>query len=200
MALLGALALCAAGLPAEAAGQIPHLDRLRSAFPPGILNRIEQIVKEAEKAGVPPSLLVDKALEGAAKGVAPGRVVSTLSSYAGRLRKARGLVGSRVGPNGLTAAADALDRGVSGGAIRTLAKGGSGDLSIRLIVFGDLRSAKVSEKRAQDLVRAAAARGYKGDRLLSVSAAVRRRIRQGAKPDEAASAVLEQLSGERPLN
>lgn len=52
-------------------------------------DEIELLFNEAEQAGIPPSLLMERLKEGAAKGVPPGRLVSALRSEKERLVTAR---------------------------------------------------------------------------------------------------------------
>lgn len=176
-------------LPAALAGQDARLDRIRQAYPAEVASRIEAILADAEAMNVPVEPLVSKALEGAAKGVPGERVVTALSSYAGRLEEAASLVGGDRDADDVVAAADALKRGVPSQAVRSLAGGSSGDVAIPLVVLGDLIEAGVPVDGAYDVVEDALARRPRAEELLAIPAAVRRLIREGKLPDEAASAV-----------
>ena len=80
------------------------------------------------------------------------------------------------------AAAEALRRGVPRDAIRSVGDRdrGARDLAVPLIVLSDLTEAGVPTENALEMVNSAMDRGTRGDQMLGLSAAVRRRIQQGA--------------------
>lgn len=169
--------LVAAQAPAQdAAGR-----RLEEAFGPEHAARIREMAREAREDGVPPVLIARKAFEGAAKGYPPDRIVSALESYSLRLREASGLLGESRRPATIAAAAEALRRGVPADAIRSLTTGerAARDMTVPLIVLGDLTTAGVPTEDALGIVGDAIDRGVRGDRMLGFSAAVRRRIERG---------------------
>lgn len=191
---MGFLALGAMALrPVGAAGQEPELERLEASLPPGTAASLWSVIEEAREEGIPSSLLVDKALEGAAKGVTGERLVSAVGAYAERLRAARSLVGPDVDATGLVAAADALRRGVPAGLVRSLAREHPASFDMLLIVYGDLLQEGVPADEAYGVVDAAARQGVRGDDLLSLPGAVRRLIREGARPVDAAAAIESDL-------
>jgi len=169
------------GAPAPASAQETSR-RLEDAMPPEYAARVREIAREAGEAGVPPGLIARKAFEGVAKGYPPDRVVSALDAYAGRLREATGLLGPDPRPASLAAAAEALRRGVPPDAIRSMAgrQEGRRDLAVPLIVLTDLTEAGVPTENALEMVGAAMDRGARGDQMLGLSAAIRRRMQQGA--------------------
>ncbi len=183
--LLGLLLLPAGILSA----QEPHRERLRGSYPAEAVEQIEGIVAEAEGAGVPSDPLIAKALEGAAKGVPAQRVVVALRSYAARLREAAGLVGTGQDASVIVVAADALRRGVPPDAVRTLARERHREFAVPVVVLGDLVEAGVPAGRAYGVVQDAIAQERTADELLAIPAAVRRLMREGQGPDEAAAAV-----------
>ena len=163
--------------------------RIRRVFPPAAAERIEAIVQDSRASGVPADALLSKALEGAAKGVPADRVIAVLSEYATRLGEARGLVGSGRGADEVVAAADALRRGVPPDAVQAVAEARAGDAAVPLIVLGDLMEAGVPVEQARQVVSEALQRGGADEQLLAIPGAVRRMIRDGRGPGEAASAV-----------
>lgn len=169
--------------------QEPRLERLRQSYPAEAVQQIEGIVAEAEGAGVPSDPLIAKALEGAAKGVPAERVVAALRSYAARLREAAALVGAPQDASGIVVAADALRRGVPADAVRTLARERHREFTVPVVVLGDLVEAGVPAERAYGVVQDAIAQERTADELLAIPAAVRRLMREGQGPDEAAAAV-----------
>lgn len=188
-ALLAATLLLPLGLQAQ---EERRWERVQQAYTEQETARIREVVREAARHGVPAEPILDKALEGAAKGVPPAMVLSALGDYAGRLERA----GALVGPDGsraeLVAAADALRRGVPEGAIRDVSAG-PGDGAIALVVLGDLMEMEVPVERAREVVADALERGARGEDLLTVPAAVRRLIREGVLPPEAATRVQEAM-------
>ena len=172
----------AVGSPAPVTGQDRDARRLEDAMPAEYAAQVREIASEAREAGVPPGLIARKAFEGVAKGYPPDRVVSALDAYAGRLREARGLLGPDRRPASLAAAAEALRRGVPRDAIRAMGarERGARDLAVPLIVLSDLTEAGVPTENALEMVNSAMDRGTRGDQMLGLSAAVRRRMQQGA--------------------
>jgi hypothetical protein len=161
--------------------------RLEESLPEGAVNRIREMSRELAEAGIPPQLIRRKALEGVAKGVPPDRIVTALEAYSGRLHEAKGLLGPE--PNGasLAAAAEAVRRGVPPEAIRGLAREqgsrqGAGGLAVPLLVLGDLTEAGVPTDQAFGAVQEAMRRGAPEQGMMNLSAAVRRRVRQGEDP------------------
>ena len=182
-ALIALIALViAVGAPARVSAQETDARRLEDAMPSEYAAQVREIAREAREAGVPQGLIARKAFEGVAKGYPPERVVSALGAYAGRLREARDILGPDHRPASLAAAAEALRRGVPRDAIRSMAgreRGGRG-LAVPLIVLSDLTEAGVPTENALEMVNSAMDRGTRGDRMLGLSAAVRRRMQQGA--------------------
>jgi len=196
------IALCVAALfalPALLPAQQSARDRLRAALPPEAAARVEAIAARAARQGVPPRLIVGKALEGAAKGVPPERIVLAVAALAGRLGEARALLGPDRPPSTLMAAAEASRRGVPADVIRTLSRRHQGDIAIPLIVLGELSRSGVPVDRALGVIDSAYERGQRGERLLGFSAAVRRRIARGENPQRAAEIVARRIREGRRL-
>lgn len=164
-----------------------RMTRLQERLGEEATERMREIVQRAEQRGVPSGPLLDKALEGAAKGVPAERVTAALSAYADRLGRGAELLGSEAPSSEVVAATDALSRGVSEEAVREVARAApSGGRAIPLVVLGDLAEAGVPVERAVGVVREALERGHAGEALLEVPARVRRMVRQGVSPAEAA--------------
>jgi hypothetical protein len=179
------------GSPLPLSGQDRDARRLDDAMPAEYAAQVREIAREAREAGVPPGLIARKAFEGVAKGYPPERVISALDAYAGRLREARDLLGPDRRPASLAAAAEALRRGVPRDAIRSMGdrERGARDLAVPLIVLSDLTEAGVPTENALEMVNSAMDRGTRGDQMLGLSAAVRRRMQQGADWQTAVDAV-----------
>lgn len=189
-ALLTMVLLVAVGSPAAAQG---GAERLRGSFPTEAVGRIQAIADRAERDGIPSRLVVEKALEGAAKGASPEQVISTLSGYVDQLRAARQLVGAEVRPDVLVSAVEALRRGASREDVRVLAADRPPDLAMALLVLGDLAEEGASGAAARSLIQTAVQEGWRGDRLLSLPGAVRRLVRDGTPPAEAVARTEEAL-------
>lgn len=174
------------------------LERVRGAFDAASAARIEELAASAAEAGVPRRILLDKALEGAAKGVPAERVVPALSTYSERLVQARGILGEQVGASALVAGADALQKGVSTDHLRSVARA-DGDQEISIVVLGDLVDAGIPADRAVEVVSAALEQGRTGQGLLAVPSEVRGMLRQGMPPAEAATEIQRRIrAGELP--
>jgi hypothetical protein len=171
-----------------------RLRQMRDHFGPAVSARIDDVLASARKAGVPEDVLITKALEGAAKGVPGTRVVEALRSYSERLQRADRLLGGSAGSPILVAAADALQKGVDPNAVGEVGRAAGGD-PLPLVVLGDLRDAGVPVDQAVEVVRQALKQGRHGDQLLEVSAEVRRAIRAGKPPGQAAQEVGRALQG-----
>lgn len=174
------------------------LERVRGAFDAASAARIEELAASAAEAGVPRRILLDKALEGAAKGVPAERVVSALSTYSERLVQARGILGEQVGASVLVAGADALQKGVSTDHLRSVVRA-NGNQEISIVVLGDLVDAGLPADRAVEVVSAALEQGRTGQGLLAVPSEVRGMLRQGMPPAEAATEIQRRIrAGELP--
>ena len=163
-------------------GQEAGSRRIEDALPAEYAAQVRAIARQAREAGVPPGLIARKTFEGVAKGYPPERIVSALDAYAGRLREATTLLGRDRRPGSVAAAAEALRRGVPPDAIRSMAgrETRGRDLAVPLIVLADLQEAGVPTQNALEMVNSALDRGARGEQMLGLSSAIRRRMRQGA--------------------
>ena len=191
----GTAALVVAAAPPEARAQDADAARLEDVLPAEHAARVRQMAMEARDAGVPPGLVIRKAVEGAAKGYPPERIVAALEGYSARLREATGLVGRDQRPEAVAAAAEALRRGVPANAIRGVAEHNRDgrSMAVPLIVLSDLTEAGVPADNALEMVNSAIDRGARGDQMLAMSAAVRRRMRQGDDWRSAIEAVRQRV-------
>lgn len=149
--------------------------------------RLSRIARTAQENGVPAQLIRQKVMEGVSKGVRGQRLESAIADYARRLVAARSLLGPGASPAVLDAAAEATARGVPPARIRSFADSNRDQrrVVVGLRVIAELREAGVPTNPAVRAVQAALDRGVSGERLFSLSAAVRRRVRQGESPTNA---------------
>lgn len=162
-------------------------EQLRARLGPEAAGRLRTIVDRAAERGAPAGPLLDKALEGAAKGVPVDRIAPALEAFAGRLERSAGLVGPPASADAVVAGADALSRGVPAGEVRRVARSAPADgRAVPLVVLGDLVEAGVPAGRAADVVGEAVRGGRSQQELLRIPGRVRRMIRQGVPPARAA--------------
>lgn len=190
-------ALVLTGPASAGAQELRGFERLDDRLSPATVDRLQGIAQRAERAGVPPELLRRKAMEGVSKGVTGTRLEEAIEAYARRLGTARELAGPDAGPDLLAAVADAAERGVPPRRIRAFVSANPNPVrsTVGLRVLGDLRDLGVPDAEAARGVSAALDRGMRGERLLAVSAAVRRRIAAGEDPVDALHAEVDVRRG-----
>src|SRR5687768_16484202 len=104
---LAFVTMLVSGSLSQASAQEPRLSRL----PEAARTQVDAILAAAGTAGLPAEPLVDRALEGAAKGASPERIVAAVSQLLERLRIARLAFGESASGAELTAGASALRAG-----------------------------------------------------------------------------------------
>ena len=187
--IVGVALLAGTSTSAYAQDDRPAIDaeRLRNRLAPETIDRLTRIAARAQQNGVPPQLIRRKVTEGVSKGVRGARLERAIEGYARRLVAARNLLGPGARPEVLDAAAQATEHGVPPNRIRDFAAANRDPRRavLGLRVIGELRDAGVPTDRAVRAVQSALDRGLNGERLLALSAAVRRRVRQGESPTDA---------------
>ncbi|HEX4681705.1 MAG TPA: hypothetical protein VH277_03290 [Gemmatimonadaceae bacterium] len=165
---------------------------------------VNAIVDSARLAKLPTAPLVDKALEGAAKGFDGTRITSAVHQTMLRMGSARRTLGPSASADEIKAASSALDAGVSE---RDLARlrtaSGRRPLTMRLTVLTDLIGRQVPIPTATELVVQLARSGVKDPDLTMFQRNVRADIDHGADPAAAATTrarglVLRGSSGSKP--
>lgn len=191
--LVAAVLLVAA--PMAPAQQGDDLARVRAKFPAASIERLETILAEASRDGVPRELLAEKAVEGVAKGHRPEVVIRAVSTLADELRATVRLLGRDTPPAGLEKATDAIRHGVGTDAVRRLARTSPQDFPLFLQAIEDLLHAGVALEIAQGVVLDAASRGMRSQEVLALPQTLRRMVREGNTPVEAATAIRRSLTG-----
>lgn len=196
---LGVLAILGAGMVPVLAGSAigaqvnGNLARARAVLPPDAMRDLERAVEAARSRGLPTEPLVDKALEGAAKGVPVERILAVVGQLLEELERAHALLAASgtPAPADVTAVADAIRRGVPEEAIRSLHSGSAPGEPIALAVhtLADLLDRGVPVDAALDVFSAWRSHGARSETLRELPAAVERLIREGALPAQAAAAV-----------
>ena len=186
----GALLLLLA-LPAPLLSQTTDLEEVLSGYTAAEAARLEGFIAEPRWDGFPTELLLEHTAEGAAKGVGADRLLAALEEYAERIDQAHKILGKRATATSLEATADVLGRGVPEDVVRTVAAVNRRDdhLTASMVALGDLVAAGVPPDQAENLLLDAANRRQDNDDVLGLPAQVRRWIRQGYQPTDAAAEV-----------
>lgn len=182
MTLRALVYLIAAAAPLAA--QAPRA-RLAGRVPPATLEALDSIVEDAARTGLPTEPLIQKALEGGAKGEAADRIVTAVGASAAQLRSARALLSSAgesapTDPREVSAVAAALARGVSPQLVGRLSAALPGEpTGPALHAVADLVGHGFQEDSAVDLMVEAARLGLRGLRFLDVAAAAVQELQRG---------------------
>jgi hypothetical protein len=186
------LAFAGTGLAAQESAR----ERAQRTLAPQIFEQLSLLAAEMSTSGVPDEPLYVKALEGAAKRVPPERLVPAVREYAARLGEARLAFGAGAPVPLLVAGADALQRGVSREALRSLPSDRPRS-PMAVLALAELLEAGVPMGRALEILREAMAQRTADDGMLDISARVRQLIRQGVAPQDAVDRVRRALLRER---
>ncbi|HSD31044.1 MAG TPA: hypothetical protein VLB49_03980 [Gemmatimonadales bacterium] len=188
LTLLSLVAFMAPGL----AAQEDVSARLQGRVSPAVATAVSALVDSARARGLPATPLVDKALEGAVKGVPAERIVpavrtvlSQLDASAGALRAA-GVAAP--GEQSIEAGAFAIAAGLAVSDVSAIA--GAADrehpTAVALEVAGALAALGVPRPEAVSLVRAEIQSGRPLGELVSLPAQVQAAMAGGATPAAAA--------------
>ncbi len=160
-------------------------------YPAAEAARLEAFIMQPRWDGFPTELLLEHTAEGAVKGVRADRLLAALEEYAERIDWAHKILGERATITSLEATADVLGRGVPEVVVRTVAAVNPRDdhLTASMVALGDLVAAGVPPEEAENLLLDAATRRHDNDDVLGLPARVRRWIRQGYQPTDAAAEV-----------
>lgn len=184
----------AAQLPADWASRLPH----------EAVGAIEELVAVAAAEGLPTESLIQKALEGTAKSVAPERIVAAVRLQRATLRDARFLLAGVVAPavpdaRELEAVAFALHRGLPPGQITRLLLASPADRrEVALEVAADIVAHGYAADAAADLVAAALSRQVTRRALTALPRAVTLELQRGLPPAEALSRTRARIVGGEP--
>ncbi|WP_419161371.1 hypothetical protein [Candidatus Palauibacter sp.] len=140
--------------------------------------RTLSVIEAGVRDGLPRGLLIDKAMEGVAKGMDPEVVLTAVNTFAEELRAAAAVVGPEAEPIALEKAADALRRGVARGLLATLGRDRPADFAILVVSLEELLDAGVELELAEDLVRYAVSQEFDSDAVLRLPASVKLLVRE----------------------
>ena len=162
--------------------------RLSARLDKPTLVAVNAIVDSARVAKLPTAPLVDKALEGAAKGSDGENIIMAVRQLSVRMGSAKRALASNATPDEINAAASALDVGISARDLARLrAVAGKQPVTVPLTVLTDLVGQKVPIATATNLVLQFARSGVKDSDLALFQRNVRSDVDQGADPTVAAT-------------
>ncbi len=190
--LIAALLLMAAA-PANA--QEP---RLAGRLPEPARAQVDGILAAARAGGLPTEPLVDRALEGAAKGAPPALIVTAVTRLLDELMAVRGAFGQAASTAELTAGASALRAGATAKALGELRSRRAGrPLTVAAAVLADLVATGVPADSAVGAVLALASDADDAD-YLAFRRNVQRDVALGASPAAALGVRLRGLGDMAP--
>ena len=179
--------------------QTDDLVRVRALLGEGATSQIEAAIQLGLADGLPRNLLVDKAIEGAAKGMGSEVILAAVDTLTDELRRAGTVVGLDADEVHLEKAADGLRSGLDQSFLVELYRENSEDFAMVVVALEDLLRTGVTVRAAQNMLRDASSRGLRVNELLRLPANVRRLVREGRTPFEAVRSVRASMrSGRRP--
>jgi hypothetical protein len=161
--------------------------RLKERLRPGAATMVTAIIDSTRSAGIPAEPLIQKALQGAAKGAADERIANAVRRLAGDLNTARGALGTQASVAELEAGASAIHAGAKPVDLAKLRKARPRQpLVIALATLSDLVSRGVPVDVAATAVTTLVSRGAQDDEIIRMQRAVDRDINAGVAPASAA--------------
>ena len=162
--------------------------RLAARLDKPTFTAVNAVIDSARLAKLPTAPLVNKALEGAAKGSDGPKIVLAVHQLSMRMSAARKVLGTSAAPDDIKVAATALDVGVSTRDLAILhAAVGKRPMTMPLEVLTDLIGRDVPVPTATNLVLQLERAGVKDADLSLFQRNVRADIERGAEPSAAAS-------------
>jgi hypothetical protein len=167
--------------------------RLAGRLSPEVIALVRQLAADAAARGLPVDPLIQKAIEGGAKGVAPDRVITAVRGVAALLDAAAGALRegglTPLDTEAIAAGAFALNAGLRGQDVATLARASrsSDGAAVTLRVAGTLSALGVPAEETVALVRETIRAGRKPGDLLALPGQVQAEIARGATPAQAAA-------------
>lgn len=163
---------------------------------PAIRSAVAPTLDTARRAGLPVGPLIDKALEGQAKGAPADRIAIALRGLAARMGVARDALGSTATPMDLAAGASALRAGASP-AVLTALRGARPQqpLAVPLGVIAELVARGVSPDTASSTVLALARKGATDANLVTLRQDVDQDLAAGVAPSVSAVEHAADLGG-----
>jgi len=175
--IVGAVVLVSA-VPSTTAAQE---QRLEGRLPDEQRAQVDSILGAARAGNLPTEPLVDRALEGAAKGAAGDLIVRAVVRLAGELQTAQAAFGGGASAGELAAGASAIRAGASRSDLAQLRERRDGELTVAAAVLADLVAVGVPSDTAISAVLALAS-GLADSDYVAFRRNVERDIELGASP------------------
>jgi len=178
--------------------------RLDRRVSPEVQRAVQGIAADAAAHGLPVDPLVQKAIEGAAKGVPGDRVIAAVRALAGRLGQAMAAAREAgiAAPAGdvVEGGADALNAGFSGRQVSDLVRVSQPpqDPALTLRVAATLAALGVPTTQAFQLVEGMISAGRSPSDLLGLPGQVQTGVARGATPAQAAAGLARAAGGAPP--
>ncbi len=179
--LVFAAVILVSAVPSSAAAQE---QRLEGRLPDEQRAQVDSILAAAQAGNLPTEPLVDRALEGAAKGAAGDLIVRAVVRLAGELQTAQAAFGAGASPGELAAGASAIRAGASQSDLAELRERRVGELTMAAAVLADLVAVGVPSDTAISAVLALASDIADSD-YVAFRRNVERDIELGASPASA---------------
>jgi hypothetical protein len=187
--------LLLAGSALRLAAQADVTARLDGRVPPEVARAVAEVATSAAGRGLPVEPLVQKAIEGGAKGVPADRVVAAVRALAAQLDAAAGALRSggitSPGAEVVEGGAYALSAGLNGKQVTDLARASQRpyDPALMLRVAATLAALGVPPRATLDLVRDMIRAGRAPADILSLPTQVQAGVARGATPAQAARGI-----------
>jgi hypothetical protein len=178
--------------------------RLDGRVSPQVRQAVVKIAADAAARGLPVDPLVEKAIEGGAKGVPADRVIAAVQALAGRMGDAMTALreGGVSAPTGevVEGGADAINAGLSNHDVQDLVRASRPpyDPALTLRVAATLAALGVPANQVLQLVEAMISAGRSPGDLMSLPAEVETGIGRGATPAQAAAGLTRAAVAGRP--
>lgn len=195
--IAGLLAIAAAPLALKdavaGAQQQDIASRLAGRVSPEVAALVQQLAADAAARGLPVDPLIQKAIEGGAKGVSPDRVAIAVRGVAAQLDAAAGALreGGLTAPDteAIAAGGFALNAGLRGRDVAELARvsGSTYGAAVTLRVAGTLAALGVPAAETVALVSETIRAGRRPGDLLALPGRVQADVARGATPAQAAA-------------
>lgn len=197
MRALGLALLIAVGAPLALPGLAAQdvTARLEGRVPANVVRAVQGIAQDAATRGLPTEPLIQKAIEGGAKGVPAERVIAAVRVLAARLDEARSaLRGAGIpspSPEALESGADALNAGLNSRQIRDVGRVSRApyDPALTLRVAATLTALGVPARQGLRLMERMIQAGRGPNELLDLPNEVQVDMARGASAGEAAEAL-----------
>ena len=176
------------------AAQAPDVAaRLTGRVPPAVVSAVAGIAASAADRGLPVEPLVQKAIEGGAKGKPADRVIAAVRALADQLAAAAAALGSggHTDVDVVEGGAYALGAGLGVKQVQQLARASHPpyDAALTLRVAATLAALGVPAKNTVDLLQSVISAGRPPSELLDLPGEVQAGVAQGATPTQAAQGI-----------